>query len=97
MMCALILYMSGGTYNLTSTLNDRFFENPFQGKFIYSAERKSPTIYFFFQISFSCLTCDTNPIFTSNKLTHSLFDNVDFLIELNSLRKILISRQQCGM
>ena len=58
MLCALILYVSGETYILTSTPNDRFFVKPFHGSFIYSksfcqklAERKSPKKYFFFHFS----------------------------------------------
>ena len=34
--CALILHVSGGTYGLTSTPNDRFFEKPFHSKFNYA-------------------------------------------------------------
>ena len=36
MLCALILYVSDWTYNLTSTPNGRFFEKLFNGRFIYS-------------------------------------------------------------
>ena len=52
MVCVLILYISGGTYSLKSTPNDRF-EKLFIAIFIYSqsfcpksAERKSPKKYF---------------------------------------------------
>ena len=52
-LCALILYVSGGTYSLTSTPNDRILRKIFHGKFIYSqnvcqksAESKSPKKYF---------------------------------------------------
>ena len=40
MLCALILYVSGGTYSLTSTLNDNFFsfEELFDGKFYLPSE-----------------------------------------------------------
>ena len=48
MLCALVLYMSGGNYSLKS-----IFEKLFHGNFIYtqsfckkSAERKSPKKYF---------------------------------------------------
>ena len=50
--CVLILEISGGTYSLTSTPKDRFFENSFLAIFIYSqsfyqksAKRKSPKKY----------------------------------------------------
>ena len=36
MLCVLILYISGGTYSLKSTRNDRFFLGTFHGNFIYS-------------------------------------------------------------
>ena len=36
MLFALILYVSGGTYSLKSTLNDRFLRNCFTAIFIYS-------------------------------------------------------------
>ena len=89
MLCMLISYASGGTYSLAWTLNVRFFEKPFHGRFILthgvfcqkSAERKSPRKYFF-HISFWCLTWDTNPGFTSNKPTHYLLDCGDYLPEL---------------
>ena len=81
MLCVLILYVKGGTDSLTSTPNDRFFENLFNGKFIYPqsfcqkyAERKSPKKYIFFHISF----LDTNPGFTSNKNTLYLLDYGEF-------------------
>ena len=34
--CVLFLYISGGTYSLESTLNDRYFEKLFMAIFIYS-------------------------------------------------------------
>ena len=36
MLCALILYVSDETYDLTSTLNDRFFEKLFMAVLIHS-------------------------------------------------------------
>ena len=47
MLCVFVLYMSGGTYSLKSTLNDRFLRNfalQFYLQIIYhnSAENKSP-------------------------------------------------------
>ena len=54
----LILYISGGTYSLT-TANDRFLEILFHGRFIYcqsfcqkSVERKSSKKYYFFIFRF---------------------------------------------
>ena len=38
MLCVLILYISGGTYSLKSTPNDRFFEKLFHGNFIYFSD-----------------------------------------------------------
>ena len=35
MLCVLILHVSGGTYSLKSTPNDRFFEKRFHGNFFY--------------------------------------------------------------
>ena len=59
--CVLILYISGGTYSLKSTGNDRFLEEPFHGHFIYTlnfcqksaGKRQLPKKYFF-HISFCC-------------------------------------------
>ena len=63
---------------------DRFFENLFHGRFIYSkcffqksAEKKSPKKYFF-HISFWCLTWQQNPDYSSNKPTHHPLENGDF-------------------
>ena len=78
MLCALILYVSGGTYSLMSTPNDIFFFwEAFHGNFIcsqsfcqQSAERKSPTKYFFpYFVLMSGLG------FRSNKSTHYLRPN----------------------
>ena len=72
--------MSGGTYSLTSTLNDRFFEKLFHGRFIYSqsfcqksAEREEVAEEIFFIFHFWWLTWYTNPGFASNKLKLTLF------------------------
>ena len=53
-VCVNFLYISGGTYSLKSTPNDRFWETIHGHFFIYSqsfcqksAERKSPKKYFF--------------------------------------------------
>ena len=79
----LILYISGGTYSLKSTPNDRFFEKLFMAIFIdsqsfcqKSAERKSPKKYFSYLIW--CLAWESNPGFSSNKSTHYLLDHGDF-------------------
>ena len=62
MLCTLILYISGGTYSLKSTPNDRFFEKLFLAIFIYSqifcqksTERKSPKEYFSYFVLMSGL------------------------------------------
>ena len=80
MLCALILYVSGGTFNLTSTPNNKLFEELLHGSFICSQsscqksdERKCRTnVFFFFIFRF-----DANPGFTSNKSTHYLLDYGD--------------------
>ena len=38
MLCVLVLYISGGTYNLKSNPNDGFFEQLFQDNFILITE-----------------------------------------------------------
>ena len=38
MLRVLILYISGGTYSLKSTPNDKFFEKPFMAVLIYFSE-----------------------------------------------------------
>ena len=73
MLCVLILYISGGTYSLKSTPNDRFFEKLFmailftQNFCLKSAERKSLKKYFLY-FFFWCLA------WVSNKPTHNLLD-----------------------
>ena len=54
MLCALILYVSGRTYSLTSTSNNRLLRNFYMAGLFYSlnccqksAEKKSPKKYFF--------------------------------------------------
>ena len=62
MLSVLILYMSGGTYSLKSTPNDRIFWETFHGNFIYSQSfarnllRGVTEEIFFFIFSFGCLT-----------------------------------------
>ena len=53
MLCVLILYVSGGTYSLTSTLNDRFLKNFLMAGLFYSqgfcqksAEKKAPNLVY---------------------------------------------------
>ena len=62
MLCALILYISGGPYSLKSTPNDRFFGKLFMAIFIYSqsfcqksAERNSSKRYFLYFVLMSGL------------------------------------------
>ena len=83
MLCVLILYISGGTYILKSTSNDRFFEKLFMA-FVFTLRvfarnllrenRRRNT----FRISFWCLAWDSNHGFTSYKPTHYLLDHGDF-------------------
>ena len=77
MLCALILYMSGGSYSLKSTPNDRFLRSSSWQFYLYSDFL--PEIYweavakkiFFFIISFWCLIWDLSRGLTSNKPTLS--------------------------
>ena len=95
MFCALILYVSGETYSLTSTPNDRFLRNFVMAGLVtlrvfarnLQREEIAKEIYIFFHISFWCLTCDTNPGFMSNKPTHHLlyYDNFFILPYWNHL------------
>ena len=85
MLCALILYASGGTYSLTSTPNDRFLRNFYHGRFIHSqnlcqkyAATNSPDNYFLFIIRFDVWPGGSNPGFSSNKPTHYLLDHGNF-------------------
>ena len=85
LLCALIFYMSGGTYNLTSSTNRQIFGKPLYVRFIYSqsfcqkySEGKSLKKYFFFYISLLCLTWDLNSGLTSNKPTQYLLDYGNF-------------------
>ena len=82
MLCVLILYISGGTYSLKSTLNDRFFEKLFMAilfnlrafaRNLLRGNRRRNT----FHISFWRLVWDSNPGFSSNKPTHYLLDHGD--------------------
>ena len=61
-LCALILYINGGTCSLNSTPNDRFFEKLFMSILFYSqsfcqksAEMKSPKKYFSYLVLMSGL------------------------------------------
>ena len=82
--CVNFLYISGGTYNLKSTPNDRFFEILFMAilftlrisvRNLLRAYCRRNT----FRISFWCLAWDSNPGFSSNKSTHYLLDQGDFI------------------
>ena len=79
MLCDLILYMSGGSYSLTSTPNDKFLRNFFMAGLLFS--ELLPEICWDFHISFWCLAWDANPGFVANKTTHYLLDYNDFLIQ----------------
>ena len=91
MLCALILYMSGRTYNLMSIPNDRFLRY-FHGRFIYSqsfcqksAERKTPKKYFSYLI-FDYWPGIRTQAFASNKPTHYILDHGDFLTTIDALK-----------
>ena len=82
MFCMLIFYISGGTYSLKPTLNDRFFEKLFMAilfilrvfvtNFLRGNRRRNT-----FRILFSCLTRSSYPSFSSNKPTHYLLGHDD--------------------
>ena len=85
MLCALILYMSGGTCSKSRLLTTDFW-GTFNGNFICSqslclkfAERKSMKKYFFI-FSFWCLIWSLNLGLMSNKPPHYLIDYDDFRI-----------------
>ena len=79
MLRALILFISGGTYSLKTTPNDRFFEKLFMAVFITlrvfarnllrGNRRRSNFWIFFRRISWG-----SNPGFTSYKSPHYLLD-----------------------
>ena len=84
MLCVLILYISGRTYSLKSTPNDRFFEKLFTAilftlrifaRNLMIGNRRRNT----FRISFWCMAWKSNLGFSSNKPTHYLLDHGDFL------------------
>ena len=77
MLWELILYISGGTYSLKSTPNDRFFEKVFMiilftlrvfARNLLRGNCRKNT----FCILFWCLTWSSNPGFSCNKPTHYL-------------------------
>ena len=83
MLWVLILFISGGTYSLKSTPNDRFFEKLFTpilftlrvfARNLLRGNRRRNT----FRISFWCLAWDSNSALSSNKPTHYLLDHGDF-------------------
>ena len=81
----LILYISGGTYSLKLTPNDRFFEKLFMAilftlrDFVRNLLRGNCRRNTF-RISFWFLVWDSNPGFSSNKPTHYLLDHSDAFI-----------------
>ena len=75
MLCVLILYISGGTYSLKTTSNDRFFEKLFMAILFYSqsfcqksAERKSLNKNFSYFVLMSGLA-NTLPTITGEHYT----------------------------
>ena len=83
-MCVNFLYISGGTYSLKSTPNDRFeklfmailFTLRIFARNLLRGNRRRNT----FRISFRCPAWDSNPGFSSNKPTHYLLDQGDFKV-----------------
>ena len=79
MLCVLILYISGGTYCLKSTQNDRFSEKLFMAILftlrVFARNRRRNT----FRISLWCLAWGSNPGFSSDKPTHYLLGHGDFV------------------
>ena len=91
MLCALILYVSGGIYSLTSTSNDRFFEKLFMAVlftlrvFARNLLRGSrPRIIFFYFIFYDWPGIRTQA-FASNKPTHYVLDHGDFIFLILTL------------
>ena len=84
MLYVLILYISGGTYSLKSTPNDRFeklfmailFTLRVFARNLLRENRQRNT----FRILFWCPAWDSNPGFSSNKPTHYLLDHGDFIM-----------------
>ena len=76
MLCAFILYVSGGIYSLNSTLYQIFWET-FHGNFIYSeflpetAEKITEEKFFVYCFN---VGPGARTLFTSNKPTHYLLD-----------------------
>ena len=84
-MCVNFLLLSGRTYSLTSTPNDRFLRNFFMAGFFYSqslchksAERKSPKKYFSYFIFDDWPGIWTQAL-ASNKPTHYILDHGNFI------------------
>ena len=96
MLCVLILYISGGTYSLKSTPNDRFeklfttilFTLRVFARNLLRGNRRRNT----FRISSWCLAWDSNPGFSSNKPTHYLLDHGDFNHSTNHSISFLSAR-----
>ena len=80
-VCVLILCISGGTYSLKSSPNDRFFWETFLFTFrafarnLLKGNRRRNN----FRILLWCLGWVSKPVFSSNKPTHYLLDHGDFL------------------
>ena len=85
-----ISYISGGTYRLKSTPNDRSFEKLFMAiLFIFKVFaryllRGNCRRYIYFCTLFWCVAWSSNPGFMSNKPTHYLLDHGDFISLINS-------------
>ena len=77
MLCAIVLYISGGTYSLKPTTKDRCFEKRFMAILftprVFARNRQRNTFY----ILYWCLAWGPNPSFTSYKPTCYLLDYGD--------------------
>ena len=100
MLCVLILYISGGTYSLKSTPNDRIFlknsswhlitHRVFARKLLRGNRRRKT-----FRILFWCLAWGSNPDFSSNKPTHYLLDHGDFFFFQPVLISWMVTLSSC--
>ena len=84
MLCALILYVSSGTYSLTLTPNDRFLETFTRQVYLLSEflteicwEAIAEEILFIYH--FWWLTWVRTQAFATNKLTHYMLDHGDYM------------------
>ena len=102
MLCALILYVSGGTYSLTSTPNDRFLRNFFMAiwftlrafarNLLRGSRRRNIFHISFFIFFFYDWPGIRTKAFASNKPTHYILDHGDFMILLSIIIPTTVSK-----